>query len=685
MLRLKMTVKEQIREARMELMKRKITAQFWISKGLSVRASNCLSMANIIDEQELIEKIATLDCLLALRNCGRQTAEEIWTFITNLKLVLNCDRETETISSNPTDDTSVGAQKVFISLLKIEVSTDIWEALQKTPVSSIRWSVRTQNVIRRQGLKDLAEIAEISPREWLSFRNFGYTSLTEIRERIEETIEQLRINLDMFDSSDTHSVEAQSVFIPLLNTKVSTHTWKTLQNRSIYQFTWSVRTQNILLKQGFKTLAEISELSPQQWIGRFRNFGRKSLTEIQEIVNKIIENPDIIDPTDEYSAELPQIQTLSELGHVVFQRLQTRQQEIIKHYYGYGETPKNLQQIGEALGISRERVRQLKKAVNTKISQGMDNHLITITIFRLLSEPIHDVLVKSGGLCSADNLQKIIYQRLGWGDREQWIIDWFDEAFGEAWICLGTDDYKIIDGICYLKSGERVQDVFAKFASRLRRYGYRPLVLEECQDLIQKKIEIAFDSDHLLNKIKSYPALKVHQYGKTIIGLKAWAWFKPEKPATPIGQASLIEWYLRMTNEPATTKAIANGIWSQLGNFRLTPFDVASICEKQPHRFQFNGNGTYGLYLWKEASKYRRILTQLLSNEPLPIERISDIISPQDLEETRLIVAALNFHTDLFVEALPFEWVLKSQTDKIEEETYFDYTNLTFEDLMPRL
>ena len=112
-------------------------------------------------------------------------------------------------------------------------------------------------------------------------------------------------------------VEMQSVFIPLLNKKVSAQTWIALQNRSIHQLTWSVRTKNILLTQDFKTLAEIAELPPKQWL-KFRNFGRKSLTEIQEIVNKIIANPNVLDPKSDHSVEVSQIQTLTELGRVVF-------------------------------------------------------------------------------------------------------------------------------------------------------------------------------------------------------------------------------------------------------------------------------------------------------------------------------------------------------------------------------
>ena len=708
-------------------LKRKITAQFWGAKGLSVRASNCLSRANITDEQELIEKVTTLDFLLALRNCGKQTAEEIWAFLTNLKSISNHHQRVETTSSNSGDDRSAEAQSVFVPLLNIEVSIHIWEVLQNTPVDSIRWSVRTQNVIGYQGLQELAEIAELSPGEWLNFRNFGDTSLTEIQERTAEVIEQLRANPDGIEPS-----KEQSVFIPLLNTEISAHTWEAIQNMSIHQFNWSARTQNVLRRQGFKTIAEIAGFSPREWLN-FGNFGRKSLTEIQETVNRIVANTDLIclDSVNEHSAEelsensggrplrpndpgwipafaemttngstacptrpkvgfqtdseVSQIQTLANLGDVVFQSLQTRQQKIIASYYGYKEVPKKLHQIGEMLGVTRERVRQIKAGVNKKINQGADNHLIKTIISYLLSQSIYDVLAKDGGWCSVKDLRESIHQRLGWEDSDQWIIDWFDEAFGEAWICLGTDDYKIIDGTCYLRSEEHIKDVFTEFVARLQRYGYRPLALEECQYLIQKKDEADFDPDYLLNKIVSHPALKVHQYGKTLIGLKEWTWFSPEKPTTATGLVSLIEWYLRMTNEPTTAKAIANGIGSELGNFRLTSFDVADICEKQPYLFFVNDNGTYGLALWERASKYRQALARLLSDEPLPIERIAELLSPQDPEETRLIVAALNFYTDLFVEAMPFEWTLKLQEDKIEAKIDFDYTSLTFEDLMPKL
>lgn len=137
------------------------TTRFWRAKKLSVRASNCLAKANIADERALVKKFTTFDSLLALRNCGSKTAEEIWAYLTNSKTrVSDCDWETEITSSTSSDDPAVESQSVYIPLLDVNVSAQTGEMLQKMPVNRIQWRVRTQNVIDQQGLRKLADIAD---------------------------------------------------------------------------------------------------------------------------------------------------------------------------------------------------------------------------------------------------------------------------------------------------------------------------------------------------------------------------------------------------------------------------------------------------------------------------------------------------------------------------------------------
>ena len=415
-----------------------------------------------------------------------------------------------------------------------------------------------------------------------------------------------------------------------------------------------------------------------EWL-KLKNFGRKSLTEIQEKVKEIIAKSDSLDTTT-----TPPIETFSELGHAILQRLRTREQEVIRRYHGYEQSPENLRQIGVAIEVTHERVRQVKEAANKKINQGAENHLITTTICELFSEPICDVLASRNGLCDIKALREVISQTLGWGDAERWLINWFDEAFGEAWLCLGTELYEVVESICYLKSDSNNQDFFAGLVMNLQRYSYRPLTETECKTLYQKTGDPALDSTQLLDALEHHQHLKTYQYGETYIGLSEWAWFAPEKTTTVKGKADLVEWYLRMTSEPTTPKAIAEGIWEQLGHFRLTPMDVVDALEKQPSRFRADANNTYRLYLWDEVSEYHQPLTELLSDGQLPISQIVDRLSVQGPEETKRIVAALNFYKDLFVETVAFEWDLRSRKDEIEEKTDFDYTNLTFEDLIPQ-
>ena len=271
-------------------MKIDATAQFWRTKGLSVRASNCLAKANIANEQELIHKFTTFDSLIALRNCGRKTAEEIWEFLINLNLVSNCDQGSQITWPNPNDQHFTETQSVFIPLLNIIVSAQTWKALQKTPVNSIRLSFRTRNVINQQRLQELAEVAKLSPREWLRFRNFGRTSLRELQERMTETIEQFRANPQLLDLSDrhSHSIEAQWVFLPLLNIIVSAQTWEALQKISVNSISWRFWTRSAIKQQRLQQLADLCQFLPRKLLS-FSSFSTVSLRDIQEHLTETIE------------------------------------------------------------------------------------------------------------------------------------------------------------------------------------------------------------------------------------------------------------------------------------------------------------------------------------------------------------------------------------------------------------
>lgn len=229
--------------------------------------------------------------------------------------------------------------------------------------------------------------------------------------------------------------------------------------------------------------------------------------------------------------------------------------------------------------------------------------------------------------------------------------------------------------------GEAIHEFVGELTERLRCYGYRPLTLSECLQLYRNaKTEIGN-----LNDILSYTAsnryLKVYEYGEIYIGLEAWDWFAPEGNLFTIRvQANLVEWYLRITNQPARAEIIADGIWSDIGDFRLTAFDVANACEKNPRRFSVDDDGDYGLRIWESAIEYKQSLERLLRFETMDIAQIVDRLSKAlagSLDTGEAIVTALNLYEDSFVEVAPFKWALKNSGN-------IDYSDLTFDDLVPK-
>jgi RNA polymerase primary sigma factor len=76
------------------------------------------------------------------------------------------------------------------------------------------------------------------------------------------------------------------------------------------------------------------------------------------------ERPDLLEYT---SAERDRLAALLE-------RLPRRESEIVKMRYGLGEReePMTLRQVGVALSLSRERVRQLERSAVAKLKRALD-------------------------------------------------------------------------------------------------------------------------------------------------------------------------------------------------------------------------------------------------------------------------------------------------------------------------
>lgn len=85
-----------------------------------------------------------------------------------------------------------------------------------------------------------------------------------------------------------------------------------------------------------------------------------------------------------------------------------REQEIIARRYGLYERKETLEQIGELLGITRERVRQLEKIVVAKLKDNLRSN--EIKEYREFTDILVKLLKEKGNVCRALDISEELYK-----------------------------------------------------------------------------------------------------------------------------------------------------------------------------------------------------------------------------------------------------------------------------------
>jgi DNA-directed RNA polymerase subunit alpha len=142
---------------------------------LSVRARNCLKKMDIHNLGDLM-RVTEAD-LLGSKNFGETSLAEIKAMLAQKGLQLGQDVEIKpTVTTDTTDQGAVVAN----------------EGVLATPVADLELSVRSRKALGRLRVATLGELASKTEADLLSCKNFGQTSLNEIKQRLSEYGLELR-------------------------------------------------------------------------------------------------------------------------------------------------------------------------------------------------------------------------------------------------------------------------------------------------------------------------------------------------------------------------------------------------------------------------------------------------------------------------------------------------------------
>jgi DNA-directed RNA polymerase subunit alpha len=138
------------------------------------------------------------------------------------------------------------------------------------PVSDFELSVRSRNCLQKMGIQTLGDLARCSEQDLLASKNFGETSLVEIREMLSSK----GLSLGQYA---TDKLEPEPAYEP----EFMSPDEQAMLDRPISDLNLSVRARKCMIRLGLNTIGELIRRTGDDLL-ECKNFGVTSLNEVRE-------------------------------------------------------------------------------------------------------------------------------------------------------------------------------------------------------------------------------------------------------------------------------------------------------------------------------------------------------------------------------------------------------------------
>ncbi|MGE0480834.1 MAG: DNA-directed RNA polymerase subunit alpha C-terminal domain-containing protein [Phycisphaerae bacterium] len=157
----------------------------------------------------------------------------------------------------------------------VEQKIDARRRLLDTPITDFELSVRARNCLKKMRINTLGELLRLSEQELLAFKNFGETSLTEIKAVL--LAKGLQLGMRPEDVDVNAVIEATTAAKPVVAVPPGS---EAILSKPVSEMELSVRARRCLQRLNVATLGELIQHTETDLMST-RNFGVTSLSEIK--------------------------------------------------------------------------------------------------------------------------------------------------------------------------------------------------------------------------------------------------------------------------------------------------------------------------------------------------------------------------------------------------------------------
>jgi DNA-directed RNA polymerase subunit alpha len=152
-----------------------------------------------------------------------------------------------------------------------EIASSRFSQVLEIPVTDFELSVRSRNCLKKMNIKTLGDLTRVTEAQLLSSKNFGETSLQEIKDmmaskglRLGQSIEEGALNEVRYRPPAAMS-EAEAAVL----------------NKAVSEMNLSVRARKCMNRLGITTLGELTQRTADELL-ESKNFGQTSLAEVRD-------------------------------------------------------------------------------------------------------------------------------------------------------------------------------------------------------------------------------------------------------------------------------------------------------------------------------------------------------------------------------------------------------------------
>jgi DNA-directed RNA polymerase subunit alpha len=150
--------------------------------------------------------------------------------------------------------------------------------IMEIPVTDFELSVRSRNCLRKMNIRTLGDLTRTTEAALLASKNFGETSLAEIKQMMESKGLRLGMALEAGERA-AHDLRAEPI-------EELSQEEKALLAKPISDLNLSVRARKCMTKLGIQTVGELIVHTGDELM-ECKNFGVTSLNEVREKLTEL--------------------------------------------------------------------------------------------------------------------------------------------------------------------------------------------------------------------------------------------------------------------------------------------------------------------------------------------------------------------------------------------------------------